>query len=112
MKTRILFSMALMGIVNACTSAQLEYSTLAQGRTLTDLHYQIVLDNVAMFREAPGSLPWHVKITDGSITISDSVTPRFFVRIAPNPPVVWSFRVTQLARQLERCAGIRQRRTA
>jgi hypothetical protein len=69
----VLFVMASAG----CTSMQLQYSTLAQGRTLTDLQYQIVLDNVAMFRQAPGSLPWHLKIESGTVTINDTVNPSF-----------------------------------
>lgn len=82
------FTIVFIGIISGCTSVQLQYSTLAQGRTLTDLQYQIVLDNVAMFREAPGSLPWHLKITQGSITINDALNPSFSYA---SPPINRTF---------------------
>jgi hypothetical protein len=63
--------------VAGCTSQQLRHSTLAQAQTLTDLEYTMVLDNIAMFRDMPGALPWHLKITQGSITINDTVNPIF-----------------------------------
>jgi hypothetical protein len=37
----------------------------------------MVLDNIAMFRQAPGSLPWHITITQGSSAVTDAVTPNF-----------------------------------
>ena|ERR1035437_615204 len=37
----------------------------------------MVLDNIAMFRQAPNSLPWHITITQGSSTVTDAITPRF-----------------------------------
>jgi hypothetical protein len=63
--------------VPACTSYQLQRSTLAQGRTWTEIEYEMVLDNIAMFRQAPGSLPWHITITQGSSAVTDTVTPNF-----------------------------------
>ncbi len=35
-----------------CTTWQLTRSTLAEGKTLTDIEYAMVLDNVAMFRDS------------------------------------------------------------
>jgi hypothetical protein len=35
----------------------------------------MVLDNLEMTKQQPDALPWHIKITQGSITINDSVTP-------------------------------------
>jgi hypothetical protein len=63
--------------VSGCTSYQLQRNTLAQGRTWTEIQYEMVLDNIAMFRQAPGSLPWHITITQGSSAVTDSVTPNF-----------------------------------
>jgi hypothetical protein len=37
----------------------------------------MVLDNLAMFCHDPNSLPWHLKITQGSIAIDDSLNPQF-----------------------------------
>jgi hypothetical protein len=56
---------------------QLEYSTIAQGETLTDLEYEMVLSNVAMLRQNADALPWHVKFTQGAITINDTINPAF-----------------------------------
>jgi len=75
---KIFFVPLLLSILMAgCTSFQLKRSTLAQGKTLTELEYEMVLDNLAMFREAPNSLPWHLKIAQGSITINDNLNPSF-----------------------------------
>jgi hypothetical protein len=56
---------------------QLKRSTLAQGQTLTDLEYTMVLDNIAMQRQMPGALPWHLKVTQGSIGIDDGINGNF-----------------------------------
>jgi hypothetical protein len=37
----------------------------------------MALDNLAMFRENPDSLPWHLKIASGTTQIADSATPSF-----------------------------------
>ncbi len=37
----------------------------------------MVLDNIAMFRQVPGSLPWHITITQGSSAVTDAITPNF-----------------------------------
>ena len=66
---------ALCVAMTACATPQLRSSTVAAGRTATDIIYSMVLDNVAMAKQLPGSLPWHIKITQGAITIQDSVTP-------------------------------------
>jgi hypothetical protein len=60
-----------------CTSMQLKRSTLAQGQTLTDLEYTVVLDNIAMQRQMPGALPWHLKVAQGSIGIDDGIDGSF-----------------------------------
>ena len=61
--------------LSACATTQLNRSTVATGRTATEIIYSMVMDNVAIAKQQPGALPWHIKITQGSITISDSVTP-------------------------------------
>jgi hypothetical protein len=66
---------ALCVAFTACGTTQLRRSTIATGHTATDIIYSMVLDNVAMAKDLPGSLPWHIKITQGAITIQDSVTP-------------------------------------
>jgi hypothetical protein len=70
------FAPVMIGIIclaqaAGCTSARLERSILSQAGTLTDIQYQQVLDNLAMFCKNPGALPWHVNISDGSAQIAD-----------------------------------------
>lgn len=62
-------------LLTSCTSAALKQETLSQARTLTDLQYQIILDNVAMQRDSKDTLPWHVKLSEGQVTINDSISP-------------------------------------
>jgi hypothetical protein len=37
----------------------------------------MVLDNLEMIRQQPEALPWHLKITQGGIGITDSANPSF-----------------------------------
>jgi hypothetical protein len=76
LKTFIQILLVALG-VSGCTSYQLQRNTLAQGRTWTEIQYEMVLDNIAMFRHAPGSLPWHITITQGSSAVTDTVAPTF-----------------------------------
>ena len=59
--------------LGGCAPVALKDSTVAVGNTLTDLHYRMVLDNLAMFRTDYDSLPWHLKITTGLVQINDTV---------------------------------------
>jgi len=70
---RLASALAALLFVGGCGSAALKDSTLAVGSSLTDLHYRMVLDNLAMFRTDTDSLPWHLKITTGLVQINDTV---------------------------------------
>jgi hypothetical protein len=54
-----------------CTSERLRFSTIEQATTLTDLQYQQVLSNLAMFCWNPSAMPWHVNLRDGSAQVAD-----------------------------------------
>jgi hypothetical protein len=54
-----------------CTQLQLARSTVNQGRTLSDLQRQQVLDNLAMFASNPDALAWHVKLQGGLVQVAD-----------------------------------------
>jgi hypothetical protein len=62
-----------------CTHAQLARSTVNQASTLTDLQYQQVLDNIAMFVKNPYTVPWHVVPVVGTAQVTDTgqTTPQF-----------------------------------
>src|SRR5579872_2238154 len=67
------FLATLLGFCG-CTSNQLSISSEAQNSSLADLQYRMVLDNLAMFKVASNSLPWHMTISSGSVTINDAAT--------------------------------------
>ncbi|HVU88190.1 MAG TPA: hypothetical protein VHD36_12800 [Pirellulales bacterium] len=54
-----------------CTAARLGSRTVSQAGTLSDLQYQQVLDNLAMFSCSPDSLAWHVRVNGGLVQIAD-----------------------------------------
>ena len=83
MKTLILASAITLGFATqGCSTALLQRGTLDQAATLTDIQYQIVLDNIAMFKNNPDSLPWHVKFTSGTITANNQVAATGTYQIA------------------------------
>jgi hypothetical protein len=55
-----------------CANVQLKYSTVRSASTLTDLQYQQVLDNLAMYCVDPTALPWHVNLQNGAIQVADA----------------------------------------
>ena len=56
-----------------CTNRQLARSMVSQASTVMDIEYQMVLDNIAMFKCNPAALPWHVRINDGVVQVNDQV---------------------------------------
>ncbi|MES1213044.1 MAG: hypothetical protein ABUL64_00520 [Singulisphaera sp.] len=54
-----------------CTAKRLGLRTLKQAGTLSEIQYQQVLDNLAMFTCNPDSLAWHVRINGGLVQIAD-----------------------------------------
>ncbi len=68
--------LALVGIsvlllACGCSHLKLQRNTIGQGSTLTDIQYQQVLDNLAMFACNPDSLAWHIKINGGVVQVAD-----------------------------------------
>lgn len=69
---------------SGCTHAALERRTLKQASTLPDLQYRQVLDNLAMFACNRDALAWHIKVTGGTIQMTDSGSAGFAATIASN----------------------------
>jgi len=67
----------IAGCAVSCTSVQSQRMLLAQGRTITNIQYEEVMDNLAMARRVPGILPWHLSLTKGSVSAQNTVTPSF-----------------------------------
>lgn len=65
---------ALAALGTGCTHVALERRTVKQASTLTDLQYQQVLDNAAMFACNPDALAWHLKLVGGSVQVTDQGT--------------------------------------
>ena len=59
---------------SGCTSLRLERSTANQARTLSDLQYRQVLDNLAKLYVDPWAVPSQVGLRDGSTQVADSGT--------------------------------------
>lgn len=55
-----------------CTHAQLRYSSISQGSTLTDIQYKQVLNNLAMFTVNPDVMPYFATAGSGSAQIVDN----------------------------------------
>ncbi len=74
MPPRLVCFLAIVGVLSltGCANTQLRHSTVAQASTLSDLQYQMVLENLAMFAANPGSMPWHVNLTGGASQVTDS----------------------------------------
>ncbi|HEY2841187.1 MAG TPA: hypothetical protein VGJ26_18670 [Pirellulales bacterium] len=54
-----------------CTAIRLQRGTISQSSTLTEIQYQQILDNLAMFACNPNSLAWHVKLNGGVVQVAD-----------------------------------------
>ena len=76
---KLCYKLILMVVLvfSACTSVQLEHSTEGQVATIADITEQVVLNNLAMFKQNPNAVPSQVSITQGSIEISDIINPSF-----------------------------------
>jgi hypothetical protein len=67
---RICCALVLIALCG-CTTARLQRRTINQAGTLSDIQYQLVLDNLAMFSCNPDSLAWHVRVNGGLVQIAD-----------------------------------------
>ncbi len=86
---RVARILVILGLAcsTGCTTGRLRQRTINQGRTLPELQYQQVLDNLAQFATRPGSLPWHVNLKEGTSQVTDSLSGGAAVDIGP--PVTW-----------------------
>lgn len=67
--------LAIVAILSTgCTDTQLRITTVNQHATLTDLHYDMVLRNLAIMANNPDVIPWHTNITQGTAQIADAGT--------------------------------------
>jgi hypothetical protein len=70
-------------MVAGCATHRLADMTVSQGDSVSDIEFRMVLSNLALYRtyrpEAleDSPLPWHLKITQGSAEVVDTVNPTF-----------------------------------
>ncbi len=83
---RIIFILGLAALAG-CTTGRLRQRTINQGRTLPELQYQQVLDNLAQFATNPSALPWHVNLREGTTQLTDSISGGAALDLGP--PVTW-----------------------
>ena len=76
-KSRVFVAGVFLSLSGCSTVSTLQSTTISQGRTSTEIVYSMVLDNLEMIRQQPDALPWHLKITQGGIGITDSANPSF-----------------------------------
>ncbi|MGE0225411.1 MAG: hypothetical protein AB7F35_30085 [Acetobacteraceae bacterium] len=63
----------LMLATAGCSAEHLRDMTIAATATLSDLQYQMVLDNLAMMSVNPELIPWHAKLDSGTVQLNDEV---------------------------------------
>ena len=66
-----LIGLSVLLLATGCSHLKLQRNTIGQGSTLTDIQYQQVLDNLAMFACNSDSLAWHIKINGGVVQVAD-----------------------------------------
>ncbi len=88
MRLWLLFLVGIFCI--GCTHIALERRTVNQASTLTDLQYQQVLNNLAMFACNPDAMAWHLKLTAGSIQVADQGTGMFGMQFGGGKPSMYS----------------------
>jgi hypothetical protein len=69
---RIALLIVLGAFAFGCTAHRLQISTVGQARTVGDLQYQQILDNLAMFYLNPAALPSLVTLKTGASQVGDT----------------------------------------
>ena len=72
MWTRKYFIVAIALIGTGCTHEQLRYNTIRQAETVSDVHQQQVLNNLAKFVESPNALPDFAWPKSGLTDVTDT----------------------------------------
>lgn len=83
MNLRTILVPIVLATLPGCTATRLRQRTINQASTLTELQYQQVLNNLAMFAGNPAALPWHVTLREGTTQITDSGNAGAAVDLGP-----------------------------
>ncbi len=63
--------LSLLG--QGCAHKQLSVSTVLTANTHQTILFHMVLDNIAMFASEPETMPWHIRVRDGTVQVQDQV---------------------------------------
>jgi hypothetical protein len=89
MKPFAAFLLGSVMLAAGCTSQQLRRSTVNTASTITALQYQQVLDNLAMFYCNPEAMPWHAKLQNAVVQITDHGSGQLAWDLPTQGPVHW-----------------------
>jgi hypothetical protein len=67
----IVAAAALLAV--GCAHRQLSVSTVLTANSFQTIVFQMVLNNLAMMAAEPDTLPWHVRVRDGTVQVSDTL---------------------------------------
>jgi len=81
--------MGLLGLASGCMNQQLRIATARTTSTLPDLHYQQVMDNLALIAANPGYLPYLAVAGQGSIQVTNGGDAAFPASLAPGVSAWW-----------------------
>ena len=90
----------VVSLLGGCTHQHLRFGALNTSATLTDLSYQQVLDNLAMFVENPGSLPHFALQNTGTVQITDNASIMGVLNFVPGKALTGSLNPGPRSRQL------------
>lgn len=92
---RIFFSISILTpLLTGCTHSQLRYNAVNQARTVSDVHTQQVLDNVAKFVHDQHALPHFSYPSTGVSGVTDSGTANGGFSFNPQRLTGWNFGLT------------------
>lgn len=83
MRVAQIFFVVGLACLSGCTASRLRQRTINQGSTLTEMQYQQVLGNLALFATNPAALPWHVNLREGTTQVTDSASGGALVALGP-----------------------------
>lgn len=65
----------ILALCAGCTHHFLQRNTARHASTISDILYQQVMDNIALFCNCPGALPHFAVLSDGTTQATDQTTP-------------------------------------
>ncbi|MGO9466979.1 MAG: hypothetical protein ACLQVF_22790 [Isosphaeraceae bacterium] len=84
-----LVMIGLLAVASGCMNQQLRFATARTTSTLPDLHYQQVMDNLALIAANPGFLPYLAVAGQGSIQVTNGGNAAFPASLAPGLSAWW-----------------------